>query len=262
MTTTPHGSPIPPAIVNSGEARDCLCGHRHWFRLDDGQPEKCTDPACGCTNFRASPPVGGATRELATCQHQMRIHNYTTPTGWEEGICGNPLPCSLHGADAPEEATDARLLEAIQDGLLHGSWKGDLPPAAIDATLAALARFDSLRARVSEEQNDRERARRVHLDRHTRLSEAVGLPPGYSADATVDAAIKQLTTERAARVLAEQEGLALEQENARLRADALNFARSIATNYDHDTDAHRYNTVCRVCSAEDFLADHRPEPPA
>jgi hypothetical protein len=39
---------------------------------------------------------------------------------------------------------------------------------------------------------------------------------------------------------------------ARVR-EAEAFAREIATNYDHDTDAHRYDTPCRVCMAEAFL---------
>jgi hypothetical protein len=44
---------------------------------------------------------------------------------------------------------------------------------------------------------------------------------------------------------------------ARLR-DAEAFARNVATNYDHDNDAHRYGTSCRVCMAEDFLARAAP----
>lgn len=33
----------------------------------------------------------------------------------------------------------------------------------------------------------------------------------------------------------------------------VNFAQNIANNYDHDADAHRYITPCRVCEAERLL---------
>lgn len=36
---------------------------------------------------------------------------------------------------------------------------------------------------------------------------------------------------------------------ARLR----DFARYCAENFDHDDDAHRYNTMCRVCAARRVL---------
>ena len=32
------------------------------------------------------------------------------------------------------------------------------------------------------------------------------------------------------------------------------FVNDIATNYDHDSDAHKYGTTCRVCEAEALLA--------
>lgn len=31
------------------------------------------------------------------------------------------------------------------------------------------------------------------------------------------------------------------------------FARTIENDFDHDEDAHRYGTTCRVCDAEDLL---------
>ena len=42
---------------------------------------------------------------------------------------------------------------------------------------------------------------------------------------------------------------------ARLRA----FAKNVADNYDHDEDAHRYNTPCRVCEAERALRSGEKE---
>ena len=31
------------------------------------------------------------------------------------------------------------------------------------------------------------------------------------------------------------------------------FARNVATNYDHDEEAHKYGTSCRVCDAHALL---------
>ncbi len=36
-------------------------------------------------------------------------------------------------------------------------------------------------------------------------------------------------------------------------ADAL---RDIRDNYDHDSDAHKYNTSCRVCTATEALTEY------
>ena len=33
------------------------------------------------------------------------------------------------------------------------------------------------------------------------------------------------------------------------------FARNIENDFDHDEDAHRYGTTCRVCDAEDLLKE-------
>jgi len=33
------------------------------------------------------------------------------------------------------------------------------------------------------------------------------------------------------------------------------FARNIANNYDHDEDAHRHGTRCRICDAEEVLRE-------
>ncbi len=33
----------------------------------------------------------------------------------------------------------------------------------------------------------------------------------------------------------------------------VDFAEDIATNYDHDEDAHRHDTSCRMCEAETVL---------
>ena len=41
----------------------------------------------------------------------------------------------------------------------------------------------------------------------------------------------------------------LHAENKLLRA----FARDIAENWDHDSDAHKYGTPCRVCEATAVL---------
>ena len=38
-----------------------------------------------------------------TCSAPMRIHNHTVPGGWLEGVCGEPLPCAIHGNKKPTE---------------------------------------------------------------------------------------------------------------------------------------------------------------
>lgn len=40
--------------------------------------------------------------------------------------------------------------------------------------------------------------------------------------------------------------------NAALR-EVMEFVRDVATNYDHDSDAHRYGTPCRECGAQKLL---------
>lgn len=37
------------------------------------------------------------------------------------------------------------------------------------------------------------------------------------------------------------------------QGDLETFVRDIATNYDHDEDAHKYRTSCRVCEAQNLL---------
>lgn len=36
---------------------------------------------------------------------------------------------------------------------------------------------------------------------------------------------------------------------------AVEALRNVAENYDHDIDAHKYGTVCRMCDAEKTLAE-------
>jgi hypothetical protein len=60
-------------------------------------------------------------------------------------------------------------------------------------------------------------AEQVHLRRHTRLSLAVGMDPGYSADATIDTAIKRLAAAESARGRAEQAAAALAEYAPLLR---------------------------------------------
>jgi hypothetical protein len=40
---------------------------------------------------------------------------------------------------------------------------------------------------------------------------------------------------------------------------AVGFIRSVATNFDHDNDAHRYGTECRKCEAENLLDLAQPQ---
>lgn len=35
------------------------------------------------------------------------------------------------------------------------------------------------------------------------------------------------------------------------------LARTIERDFDHDEDAHRYGTTCRVCYAEDLLKENK-----
>lgn len=47
------------------------------------------------------------------------------------------------------------------------------------------------------------------------------------------------------------------RQDARLIAavpDLLDFARDVASNYDHDEDAHKYGTRCRECEAEKVIS--------
>lgn len=46
----------------------------------------------------------------------------------------------------------------------------------------------------------------------------------------------------------------------RERDAARDFLRDVATNYDHDSDAHKYGTRCRVCEAEKLLSSLAPAP--
>jgi len=46
-------------------------------------------------------------------------------------------------------------------------------------------------------------------------------------------------------------------EREALDKRVFDFVRYIATSYDHDDDAHRYNTSCRVCDAVALLAELR-----
>lgn len=50
------------------------------------------------------------------------------------------------------------------------------------------------------------------------------------------------------------ETLVTENERLRARVSLLeNFVRCTRDNWDHDEDAHRYDTPCRVCDAELLL---------
>ena len=46
----------------------------------------------------------------------------------------------------------------------------------------------------------------------------------------------------------------LNAANARIKR-LEEFARTIENDFDHDEDAHRYGTTCRVCDAEDLLKE-------
>ena len=46
----------------------------------------------------------------------------------------------------------------------------------------------------------------------------------------------------------------LKQANERIKR-LEEFARTIENDFDHDEDAHRYGTTCRVCDAEDLLKE-------
>lgn len=53
-------------------------------------------------------------------------------------------------------------------------------------------------------------------------------------------------------------GLDLQKENDALKQRIKRleeFARTIENDFDHDEDAHRYGTTCRVCDAEDLLKE-------
>ena len=64
----------------------------------------------------------------------------------------------------------------------------------------------ALRAELAELKGARENTRRVWLGRHTRLSEALSMDPGYSADATIDEAIKMAVECVALRARQETDG--------------------------------------------------------
>lgn len=39
-------------------------------------------------------------------------------------------------------------------------------------------------------------------------------------------------------------------------AELVRFAHDLSVNWDHDEDAHRYNTLCFVCMAEEMESKH------
>ena len=60
------------------------------------------------------------------------------------------------------------------------------------------------------------------------------------------------------RLLRELDAVTKERaEREALDKRVFDFVRYIATSYDHDDDAHRYNTSCRVCDAVALLAELR-----
>lgn len=51
---------------------------------------------------------------------------------------------------------------------------------------------DELQAALDAKDEEAKRVRAIHLRRHTELSVALGMDPGYSAEATLDEAIKRI----------------------------------------------------------------------
>jgi hypothetical protein len=56
-----------------------------------------------------------------------------------------------------------------------------------------------------------------------------------------------ITTEHVVELLMELHAVTAE------RGILVAYAQGIVRNYDHDSDAHRYGTSCRVCDAEHVL---------
>jgi 8-oxo-dGTP diphosphatase len=127
-----------------------------------------------------------------------------TPTG------ALPLPL-LEGSAVPPGPRGLFLMRPY----LVTSYAGTLPSATVDEGVplrwvpiaeALASPVPQVRmmvaaaiapATVAALTAERERAHRVHLARHIRLAEAMGMDPGYSADATINAACALLTRLRA-----------------------------------------------------------------
>lgn len=60
-------------------------------------------------------------------------------------------------------------------------------------------------------------------------------------------------------LVAERDILRLDNKHLKQRIKRLEeFAGTIAKDFDHDVDAHKYGTICRVCYAEDLLKESKP----
>jgi hypothetical protein len=103
----------------------------------------------------------------------------------------------LIGQLASQSATIATLQQHLADAVVTARYQSDVARQADDAREKAV----EARANIAV----------VLFRRHQRLSAAVGMDPGYSADGTIDKAIERLAS--------------LQAENARLRADAARLSR-------------------------------------
>ena len=80
------------------------------------------------------------------------------------------------------------------------------------------------------------------------------LPPWDASSVELWAALSLIAADRA-QIQSRFASLAVDNAtaNAALRK-VMEFVRDVATNWDHDEDAHKYGTLCRVCEAEELLA--------
>jgi hypothetical protein len=98
----------------------------------------------------------------------------------------------------------------------------------------------------------------IILDRHKCNAELLTI----HADGTITAAEHLKPTETAAKVLQimretwmdDAQATKIREQEERIKR-LEEFARTIENDFDHDEDAHRYGTTCRVCDAEDLLKE-------
>jgi hypothetical protein len=187
------------------------------------------------------------------CQRQLVVR-YGKPHTCRD--CADSPSSALPSVAATPETLRAPLTEQqvadIRERNSHGSfmhphtaWQCMGLLCATDKQLRAdLAEARSLLAEANEE---RERVHRVHLERHTRLAVALGMDPGYSADATVDEAINRSVQLSEARSRLRDATRDTERLSAEERADlldALDKARASLRYERHRNDRS---------SSQDFL---------
>jgi hypothetical protein len=185
---------------------------------------------CSCNGFPAGPPPAPAA-EPRCVECGATNADHPTVRFAREGS----LSCMEFRA-APSVPPDLRgLVDAILDAYYRYSVRGTMENAT--ALAAARRALDTALAALTRERDEAEQ--HIAAMRGPLLHYFGTTDPELLAEVWSDSAAS--SDERT-------------REHAELRERAADFARDLASNYDHDGDAHRYNNrpACIVCKAEAF----------